>query len=86
MALCFEALALTLVLSSAMWPSFTSPACRQSCRTWWNNPDKGPRWSLRKSEMVRKYGVLLAASTWKAMSSWSLWAMRREEATPDRGM
>ena len=40
------------------------------------------RWSLRKSEMVRKSGVLFAASTRKAMSSWSRWAMRRDYATP----
>ena len=40
------------------------------------------RWSLRKSEMVRKSGVLLAASTRKAMSSWSRFSMPREEGTP----
>ena len=38
--------------------------------------------SLRKSEMVRKSGVLFAANTRKAMSSWSRWAIRREDATP----
>ena len=40
------------------------------------------RLSLRKSEMVRKSGVLFAANTLKAMSSWRRWAMRREDATP----
>ena len=41
-----------------------------------------PRWSFRKSEMVRKSGVLLAASTRKAMSSWRRRAILREDATP----
>ena len=82
MALCFDASALTLVLSRAAWPSLTSPASRHSSSTWWNNPANASIWSLRKSEMVRKSGVLLAASTRKAISSCSLRAMRRDEATP----
>ena len=40
------------------------------------------RRSLRKSEMVRKSGVLLAASTRKAMSSCSRWAILLEDDTP----
>ena len=40
------------------------------------------RWSLRKSEMVRKSGVLLADSTRKAMSSCSRWAILLEDDTP----
>ena len=47
-----------------------------------NRPDSASRLSLRKSEMVRKSGVLFAANTLKAMSSWRRWAMRREDATP----
>ena len=35
-----------------------------------------------KSEMVRKSGVLFAASTRKAMSSWSRRVIRREDGTP----
>ena len=42
--------------------------------------------SLRKSEMVRKSGVLLAkpaaTGSQARMSSWRRWAMRREEDTP----
>ena len=37
---------------------------------------------MRKSEMVRESGALLAASTRKAMSLWSRWAIRREDYTP----
>ena len=44
--------------------------------------DVESRLSLRKSEMVRKSGVLFAANTLKAMSSWRRWAMRREDAIP----
>ena len=47
-----------------------------------NRTDRFDMWSLRKAEMVRKFGVRLAAGTLKAMSSWSLWAMRGEDATP----
>ena len=47
-----------------------------------NRSDNSARLSLRKSEMVRKSGVLLAASTRKAMSSWSRWAIHRDDATP----
>ena len=74
-ALCFDALALTFVPSSATCPSFTSPACWHNASTCTNRPDSASRLSLRKSEMVRKSGVLFAANTLKAMSSWRRWAM-----------
>ena len=82
MALCFDALALTLVPSRATCPSFTIPAPWQNANTWRNSPDNASRWSFLKSEMVRKSGVLFAASTRKAMSSCNLWAMRRDDGTP----
>ena len=44
-------------------------------------PDSASRLSLRKSEMVRKSGVLFAANTLKAVLVETL-GMRREDATP----
>ena len=40
------------------------------------------KWSLRKSEMVRKSGLLFAASIRKATSSQRRFSIFRDEATP----
>ena len=73
--------ALRAVLSGSC-PSFTSPACWYNASTCKNSPYNASRLSLRKSLMVRKSGVLFAANTRKAMSSWRRWAMRRDDDTP----
>ena len=52
---------------SRRWPTaqigFNNPRRLQNASTYKNSPDNSIRQSLRKSEIVRKSGVLLAAST-----------------------
>ena len=56
MALCFDALALILLPSSATWPSFTRPAARHKVSTWTNSASSAARWRFLKWLMVRKSG------------------------------
>ena len=64
-------------------PQLTSPACWHNASTCTNRPDSAAvHILLAKVGDGPKSGVLFAANTLKAMSSWRRWAMRREDATP----
>ena len=82
MALCREALALTLVPSSAMVPTLSNPARAQTLRTSTKRASSRARWTLRKSLMVRKSGTSSPTMTRQATSSRHRVLIRREDRVP----
>ena len=83
MALCLEALALTLVPSNATWPSLTSPARWHRASTCRKRPDSAAKWSLRKvgdgAEIRRVVG---GQAHGRRYPRGGAVAMRRDDATP----
>jgi DNA replication protein DnaC len=82
MALCLEALALTLVPSSATWPRLTMPAFWHSRRIWTNRPLRASR-LRRLNSLIRLWsGCWFPVSTRKARSSWQARSIFRDDTVP----
>jgi hypothetical protein len=81
--MCFDAFALSLVPSSATWPSFTSPAAWHNLRIRKNSPARASRWRRRNSLMHEWSGLRVTRDhperdvPWQRFSIFATTAPRR---------